>query len=137
MDTLSKATRSWVMSRVKSRGSGVERVVTEALRKNSRTRFLVHAGNLPGRPDIAFPKLKLAIFVNGCFWHWHGCARCRMPASNRIYWQAKIARNAKRDRQTARKLNAQGWHYVNIWECDVACGITRALRKMKALGQAD
>ena len=58
-----------------------------------------------------------------------------MPASNRIYWQAKIARNAKRDKQTARKLNAQGWHYVNIWECDVVRGIARALLKLEALKQ--
>lgn len=132
MDNVDKKTRSWVMSRVKSRGSVVEEVVTKALADQRRS-FLTHVETLPGCPDIVFKKLRLAIFVNGCFWHWHGCERCRMPASNTTYWQAKIAKNMKRDRKVARKLNELGWHYVRIWECDVLRGITRATEKINTL----
>jgi DNA mismatch endonuclease (patch repair protein) len=69
---------------------------------------------LPGRPDFVFRRERLAVFVDGCFWHgcrWH----CRMPQHNRPYWQTKIRRNAARDRHTARLLHAAGWRVLRVW----------------------
>src|SRR5438552_3240067 len=97
-DTFDKEKRSWIMRRVLSKGTKPELHVSEALRVFG-LRFQSNAKNIVGNPDITFRKLKLVVFVNGCFWHWHGCARCRMPGSNQDYWQSKIARNVERDRK--------------------------------------
>jgi DNA mismatch endonuclease (patch repair protein) len=70
---------------------------------------------LPGSPDFVFPKQRLAVFVDGCFWH--GCrVHCRMPSSRVPYWQAKIARNMKRDRRIRKLLEARGWSVLRVWE---------------------
>src|SRR2546423_895024 len=131
-DTFDVATRSWIMSRVVSSGTRVEECVRSALRASSY-RFSSQAKNLPGRPDFVIPRLRIAIFVNGCFWHWHGCKRCRMPASNRAYWEDKIARNVKRDKASKKKLSSMGWHYSTIWECSLDLGIARLFGRMKTL----
>jgi DNA mismatch endonuclease (patch repair protein) len=131
-DTFDKEKRSWIMARVLSKGTKPERSVVQALRA-AGLRFQQNRKDLPGNPDIIFPKLKLAVFVNGCFWHWHGCKRSRMPASNVDYWHAKINRNLSRDRRMRRLLSAQGWHYATIWECNTSKGLNRLLAKMKAL----
>jgi DNA mismatch endonuclease (patch repair protein) len=131
-DTFDAETRSWVMSRVLSRGTEPEKSVRKAL-KASGCRFSSQARRLPGTPDFVIPDLRLVVFVNGCFWHWHGCPRCRMPASNRLYWERKITRNVKRDRRSKRSLTASGWHYWTIWECSLASGVARLLGKIAAL----
>jgi DNA mismatch endonuclease (patch repair protein) len=70
---------------------------------------------LPGRPDFAFPRQKLAVFVDGCFWH--GCPRCyRAPHVHRRYWAEKFARNRARDQTTRRQLRSRGWAVVRVWE---------------------
>src|SRR5689334_21204579 len=100
-DTFDKTTRSWIMSRVKGRGTRPEiRVASELSRR--RIKYQQHRQDLPGCPDFVFPRLRLVVFVNGCFWHWHGCIRCRMPSSNRKYWQWKIERNRLRDKEHRR-----------------------------------
>jgi DNA mismatch endonuclease (patch repair protein) len=73
---------------------------------------------LPGQPDIVLPKMKKAIFVHGCFWHGHSCARgARVPKTNRGYWVEKIARNMERDQKTRRELRKAGWSVMTVWEC--------------------
>jgi len=131
-DTFDKETRSWIMARVRSKGTQPELAVSKAL-KASGLRFQTSAKGIAGNPDFAFRKLKLAIFVNGCFWHWHGCRRCRMPSSNREYWRAKISRNMERDKRYRRELHRLGWRYVTIWECDIEAGIARTTRRAKEL----
>ncbi len=131
-DTFDAATRSWIMSRVLSRGTKPGQAVRRAL-KASGCRFSSRGKRLPGNPDFVIINLRLAVFVNGCFWHWHGCARSRMPASNRAYWERKIARNVKRDRKSKRSLTAEGWHYWTIWECSLTTGISRLLGRIGAL----
>jgi len=131
-DTFEAATRSWIMSRVLSRGTKPEQAVRKAL-KASGCRFSSRGKRLPGNPDFVIPDLRLAVFVNGCFWHWHGCPRSRMPASNRAYWERKIARNVKRDRKSKRSLMAAGWHYWTVWECSLPTGIVRLLGRIAAL----
>ena len=70
---------------------------------------------LPGRPDFAFPKAKVAVFTDGCFWH--GCPRCyTRPKSNRKFWDTKVIRNRERDREVSRGLRRKGWRVVRIWE---------------------
>lgn len=74
---------------------------------------------VPGRPDFVFPKARLALFVDGCFWH--GCPRCfRRPSSNQEYWDTKIARNRARDRSVTRKLRIQGWSVLRVWHHDLS-----------------
>jgi DNA mismatch endonuclease (patch repair protein) len=104
--------------------------------KRLRVRFSVCSNKLPGNPDIVIPRLKLAIFVNGCFWHWHGCKRSRMPQANEAYWRGKIAGNVRRDRRNRRLLSALGWRYCTIWECSIGRGMARVERRVERLRQA-
>lgn len=81
-------------------------------------RFRLHCESLPGKPDLVFSRLKKVIFVHGCFWHGHTCARGnRVPKNNRDYWVAKIARNRERDQLNQNLLRAQGWKIYIAWEC--------------------
>ena len=74
---------------------------------------------LPGKPDFVFRATRVAVFVDGCYWH--GCSRhCRIPASNRPYWLQKITSNKTRDRLVNRTLLRAGWRVLRIWECDLA-----------------
>ena len=120
------------MAQVPSRNTRPELAVSAALAGRG-IRFAAHPANLPGKPDLVIRRLKLAVFVNGCFWHWHGCRRSRMPADNRAYWERKVARNVRRDRRSRRQLSAAGWHYCTIWECNLTTGISRLLAKINAL----
>ncbi|MGH9597150.1 MAG: very short patch repair endonuclease, partial [Edaphobacter sp.] len=83
-------------------------------------RFRLYRKDLPGTPDLAFPRLKGAIFIHGCFWHGHSCARgSRIPKENREYWETKIARNKERDLTNLTRLHALGWRSLIVWECDL------------------
>lgn len=82
-------------------------------------RFRLHRKDLPGTPDLVFPRLHKAVFVHGCFWHGHDCARgMRVPVQNRDYWTQKVARNKKRDEHAQTALKEQGWQPLVIWECE-------------------
>ncbi|MDZ4109156.1 MAG: very short patch repair endonuclease [Brevundimonas sp.] len=73
---------------------------------------------LPGRPDLVMKGRRLAVFVNGCFWHGHDCARgARQPKANATYWSAKVARNRARDATTRAALESDGWRVITVWEC--------------------
>ena len=86
-------------------------------------RFRLHRKNLPGKPDLVFVSRRIALFVHGCFWHGHDCARgARVPKTNRAYWKAKIARNVGRDARTAEALKVAGWRQAVIWECEIKPG---------------
>ncbi|MBS0409212.1 MAG: DNA mismatch endonuclease Vsr [Proteobacteria bacterium] len=83
-------------------------------------RYRLHRADLPGRPDIVLAGRRLAIFVHGCFWHGHDCARgARVPKANRDYWQAKIARNRARDAASQAALATAGWRVETVWECEL------------------
>jgi DNA mismatch endonuclease (patch repair protein) len=118
-DVFTPAKRSEVMRAVKSANTKPERAVREML-WSSGFRYRLDARDLPGRPDIVFRGKRAAIFVHGCFWHGHDCARgARVPKANREYWQAKIARNVARDGATLAALKAQGWRALVVWECQM------------------
>lgn len=83
-------------------------------------RFRLHRKTLPGTPDLVLPRLRKVVFVNGCFWHGHDCARGdRVPKNNREYWTAKIARNRERDQYNRTLLQGQGWGVHVVWECQI------------------
>jgi DNA mismatch endonuclease, patch repair protein len=83
-------------------------------------RFRLHRKDLPGKPDLVFPRLRKVVFVHGCFWHGHDCARgARIPVENRAYWTRKITRNRERDQAAQAALKALGWQAAVFWECEI------------------
>jgi len=118
-DVFTPEKRSAVMRRVKGRDTKPEMIVRRALTRLG-ARYRLHRADLPGKPDIVLPGRKLAIFVHGCFWHGHDCARgARVPKANRDYWTAKVGRNRTRDVENRAKLDALSWRVETIWECDL------------------
>ncbi len=111
--------RSAVMRRVKGRDTTPELKVRKALTALG-ARYRLNRKDLPGSPDIVMPGRRLALFVHGCFWHGHDCARgARTPKANRDYWVAKVARNRVRDAAAAHALAEQGWRVETLWECEL------------------
>jgi len=116
-DVYSKAKRSEIMAKVKSRRTAPEEKVAAILRKLG-VRCRRNVRSLPGEPDFAVRSKKVAVFVHGCFWHGHhGCGRAKLPATNRDFWSRKISGNARRDQKVARQLRKTGWHVLTIWQC--------------------
>lgn len=131
MDRFDKATRSRVMSRSKSRGTRSTEWKFRSLlmRRGVRGWTLGYRSGLAGSPDIVFSRARLAIFLDGCFWH--GCQRCRsIPATNRAFWMSKIQKNRKRDRKVQRMLRAQGWKVVRIWEHELRNDLTECMKRI-------
>jgi DNA mismatch endonuclease (patch repair protein) len=81
-------------------------------------RFRLHRKDLPGTPDIVFPRRRSVIFVHGCFWHGHNCPRGNPPSSNADFWLRKIASNRERDGRTQKRLRKDGWKVLTVWECE-------------------
>ena len=118
VDFVDKQTRSRMMSAVQAKNSKLEYEIRRCLftkgfryRKNER--------RLPGTPDIVLPKYTTVIFVHGCFWHYHGCARSKIPDSRGGWWQTKLEGNRKRDARNTEELLNRGWRIVTIWECSI------------------
>lgn len=126
-DKFDQATRSRIMARVKGKNTSPEVSLRKAVHKQG-LRYSLHY-NVPGRPDFAFPSLKVAVFVDGCFWH--GCERCfRKPQSNVRYWSEKIRRNQARDVKNTKRLEEMGWKVVRIWEHQVNSDLSGCVRKV-------
>ncbi len=118
-DVYSAEKRSAVMRRVKGRDTAPELKVRRLLWRLGG-RYRLHRKDLPGSPDIVLPGRRLALFVHGCFWHGHDCARgSRVPKANRPYWEGKIARNRARDIAAREALQAGGWTVATLWECEL------------------
>lgn len=94
-------------------------------------RFRVHKINLPGKPDIVLPKYKTAIFVHGCFWHFHkSCPEGRIPTSNSIFWDEKLRANVSRDERNIKKLKNDGWQVLVVWECKLERKFDKTVNKI-------
>lgn len=118
MDRLTPERRSWLMSRVTSKNSVAEMRVRRAAHALG-LRFRLHRRDLPGTPDLVFPRYRIVLFVHGYFWHRH--PRCRMattPKSHIQFWQEKFDRNVERDRTVLLELKRLGWLPNVIWECE-------------------
>ncbi|WP_183361139.1 very short patch repair endonuclease [Geomonas limicola] len=112
-------TRSEIMARVRSKNTSPEVLIRSALHR-AGLRFRIHRKDLPGNPDIVFPSRRIALFVNGCFWHQHpGCKRATIPASSREYWEKKLLRNSERDAANHAVLQSDRWRVVVVWECEI------------------
>ena len=111
--------RSRIMRAVKGSDTAPELAVRSMLHRLG-FRFRLHRKNLPGKPDLVFPGPRKVIFVHGCFWHGHDCARgARMPKANAEYWRGKIGRNVARDAKHLVALKDAGWQAGIVWECEL------------------
>lgn len=132
-----RAARSRIMRAVKGKNTGIELIV-RSLTHSMGFRYRLHRKDLPGKPDLVFASKHRAIFVNGCFWHGHSCARGnRPPKTNRAYWSKKIRRNVERDTENIDRLAVSGWKVLVIWECEIKDVARLAARLRKFLGSAN
>lgn len=106
------------MSGIRSKNTRPELALRKALHR-AGFRYALHAKNIPGKPDMAFPALKAAVFVHGCFWHGHDCRFFRLPKTRTEFWKAKIDRNRARDEIVMAKLKEEGWRHLTVWECAI------------------
>nr|WP_314547632.1 very short patch repair endonuclease [uncultured Massilia sp.] len=129
MDIVEPKVRSRMMSAVRGKDTKPELIVRRFLHRKG-FRFRLHVANLPGRPDLAFPKHKVALFVHGCFWHrHHGCRYATSPQQNAQFWSEKFDANIARDQRNVERLVEAGWRVITVWEC--------GLRNAQATAQLD
>lgn len=118
-DRLTKAQRSLHMSRIRGKDTSPEMIVRSLVHRMGY-RFRLHRRDLPGTPDLVFPRLKAVIFVHGCFWHRHSCVNGRsIPETRREFWLAKFAGNRQRDQRNIARLRRAGWRVLVVWECQL------------------
>ncbi len=118
-DTVSKAKRSEIMSRVKGKETTPEIIVRKYLFSRG-LRYRKNVKTLPGTPDIVLPKYKTVVLVNGCFWHGHkDCKPAHLPATNLDYWERKIADNVERDERKRQELEKLGYKVLVVWQCQL------------------
>ncbi|MHC8345550.1 very short patch repair endonuclease [Pseudomonas sp. RT6P73] len=116
-DIVTAEHRSKIMSMIKGKNTKPEMVVRSVCHEMG-LRYRLHRKDLPGKPDLVFPKHRLCIFVHGCFWHRHpGCKYAYTPKSRLDFWLPKLARNVERDLATQQALHALGWRVAIVWEC--------------------
>lgn len=118
VDHISPERRSWLMSRVKGKNTTPE-VRVRQIAHGMGLRFRLHRKDLPGKPDLVFPKYRVALLVHGCFWHRHpNCKKSSIPKSNSEFWENKFARNVQRDVENMEDLVALGWKPIIVWACE-------------------
>ncbi|WP_417721981.1 very short patch repair endonuclease [Salipiger sp.] len=129
-DVVSGQVRSRMMAGIGARNTRPE----IALRRRMHAlgfRFRLHRRDLPGTPDLVFPRHRAAVFVHGCFWHRHaGCRKASTPATRTAFWQEKFAANVARDRRVQAELIARGWRVAVVWECALGRGADRAASQL-------
>jgi len=116
IDIVSPGKRSRMMSGIKGKNTKPELIIRKELFRRG-FRYRLHSGKLPGKPDIVLPKYRAVIFINGCFWHGHGCHLFRWPKSNIEFWREKITGNIQRDAMKRQSLLDEGWRIMTVWEC--------------------
>jgi DNA mismatch endonuclease (patch repair protein) len=132
-DIWSKEKRSAVMSKIRSKNTKPEILLRKALFAKGY-RFRIHNKKLPGKPDIIFPKYRTAIFVHGCFWHYHAdCREGRIPDTNSKFWENKLKKNITRDKKNIEALLSENWKVIIVWECEIEKQIDNVLEKIIAL----
>jgi len=118
-DNHSKETRSYNMSKIKSTENKLETLVRRYLFSRG-LRYRKNDKRYPGLPDIVFPKYRVVVFINGCFWHMHdGCRHSVLPKSNTEYWIPKLQRNHERYKNNVKLLEEAAWRVITVWECEL------------------
>ena len=119
MDVHDKKTRSFNMSRIKAQDTKPELIV-RSLCHRLGLRFRLHRNDLPGKPDLVFPKIKTVIFVHGCYWHSHDCKYGNVvPKTNAKFWITKRNKTKERDNRNRAELKKLGWRVITYWECNI------------------
>ena len=116
-DRIRPSLRSGIMSRIRGKNTGPEMRVRRLVH-GMGFRYRLHCGDLPGTPDLVFFGRRKIIFVHGCFWHQHDCARGTRPSSNEKFWNRKLDSNVRRDKKNVSTLKTEGWAVLIIWECE-------------------
>jgi DNA mismatch endonuclease, patch repair protein len=116
VDIVDSATRSRIMSKIRSKNTKPEVKLRKALFALG-LRYRLHVKNLPGKPDIILPKYNAVIFLNGCFWHGHDCHLFKTPETRIEFWKNKLQRNREKDSENNESLRKIGWRIMTIWEC--------------------
>lgn len=126
-------TTSRVMSANKAKNTSPELVVRKKLCEDGMRGYRLHMKNLPGRPDIAYTKKKIAIFINGCFWH--RCPYCNysLPKHNTEFWNTKFSANIIRDTQKIDLLHQAGWKVVILWECQIMDNLNNCIEQIRSM----
>ncbi|MDE2751917.1 MAG: very short patch repair endonuclease [Gemmatimonadota bacterium] len=115
-DTVAPDVRSRMMAGIRGKDTKPEMAIRSALHARG-FRFRLHRRDLPGKPDLVFPKHRAVVFVHGCFWHGHDCHLFRWPKTRPEFWRRKITSNVERDRMRHVDLASTGWRIATIWEC--------------------
>ena len=130
MDKISKSIRSRNMSVIKAKNTRPELILRKILSTRGY-RYRIHY-NLLGKPDIVFLKKKIAIFVNGCFWHGHkNCKESHIPKTNSKFWEEKIIKNIARDIKNINNLREEDWKVLTFWECNLEKDPNNEIRKFE------
>ena len=116
VDVVTSEVRSRMMAGIKGKDTRPELAIRSALHGRG-LRFRLHSPNLPGRPDLVFPKFRAVIFVHGCFWHGHNCHLFKWPRTRSEFWKEKIHSNIDRDQRHLLALRNDRWRVATIWEC--------------------
>lgn len=116
VDVHDPKTRSRNMAAIKGSNTKPELLVRRALHAQG-LRYKIHVKDLPGKPDMVFPKHRAVVFIHGCFWHQHDCHLFKWPSTRKDFWEQKIGRNVTNDELAARKLQDLGWRVALVWEC--------------------
>ena len=120
VDVVDPATRSRMMSGIRGKDTKPELLVRKYLHARG-LRFRLHVKDLPGKPDVVFPKYRAVVFVHGCFWHHHaGCKYATMPSSRADFWANKLSDNVARDQYQFAALEGLGWRVLVVWECELS-----------------
>lgn len=133
MDIVSPAARSRMMSRIRGSNTAPEMAVRSCAHKLG-LRFRLHVRNLPGSPDLVFPRHRKVVFVHGCFWHRHDCKWAAMPKTRPDFWQNKFSANQARDLRNSAALKAAGWTVLVIWECETRDQAALRIRLARLFG---
>lgn len=138
MDRITPERRSALMARIRPTDTAPE-IAVRRLAHALGCRFRLHRRDLPGTPDLVFPRLGKAVLVHGCFWHRHpdpGCRNAVLPKTRQEWWRTKLLGNAARDARNMERLSAMGWQVLVLWECEIRSGVFEG-RLAEFLGAAD
>lgn len=130
-DVVSPAVRSRMMAGIRGKNTKPEMILRQGLHRLG-FRYQLHRRDLPGRPDLVFPKHRAVLFAQGCFWHGHGCHLFKWPKTREAFWRAKIEQNRERDVAATSRLQEDGWRVGQVWEC--ALKGTRRLSSEDVIG---